>query len=145
MVDGMTTMLSKANEAGHIQRFVQHVIPGEVTQLQYTDDTMVLIKPSDLGITNIKFILLCFKNMSGLKINFDKIKVVVMGVKPHEQCRVANMLNCKLVKFPIKHLGLPVNDRCLRVVDWNFLYQIKWVIGLTDVRVYSSHLMVVLN
>jgi hypothetical protein len=55
------------------------------------------------------------------------------------------MLNCKLVKFPIKHVGLPVNDRCLRMVEWNFLYQIKCVIGLTDVRVYSSHLMVVLN
>jgi hypothetical protein len=99
MVDDMTTMLAKANEVGHIQRFVQHVIPGEVTQLQYTDDTMVLIKPSDLGIANLKFILLCFENMYGLKINFDKREVVVMRVKPHEQCKVANMLNFKLVKF----------------------------------------------
>jgi hypothetical protein len=41
---------------------------------------MVLIEPSDLGIANLKFLLLCFENMSGLKINFDKSEVMVTGV-----------------------------------------------------------------
>jgi hypothetical protein len=59
-------MLSKANEAGHIQGVVPHLIPGGITHLQYADDTMVMIEPTDEGIANLKLILLCFENMSGL-------------------------------------------------------------------------------
>jgi hypothetical protein len=40
-----------------------------------------------MGIANLKLILLCFDNMSGLKINFHKSEVVMMGVtKPKELC-----------------------------------------------------------
>jgi hypothetical protein len=79
---------------------------------------MVLIEQSDVGIADLKFILLCFQNKSSLKINFDKSKVLVLEAgTPADQHRVANMLNCKLGKFPIKYLGLPVNDLSLRVVD----------------------------
>jgi hypothetical protein len=55
--------------------------------------------------------------MSGLKINFEKSEAVVTGVTNEEQQRVANSLNCKLGKFPIKYLGLPISYRPLRVVD----------------------------
>jgi hypothetical protein len=48
--------------------------------LQYADDTLTLIEPSDEGIVNLKLLLLCFENMSGLKINFDKSEVLVMGM-----------------------------------------------------------------
>jgi hypothetical protein len=121
VVDGLVAMLARANQAGHIRGVVSHLIPGGVTHLQYADDTMVLIEPSDVGIANLKALLLCFENMSGLKINFDKSEVVVTGMTEANMLRVANMLNCKLGKFPIKYLGLPVSDRPLRVADWGFL------------------------
>jgi hypothetical protein len=120
MVDALAAMLSRANEAGPIQGVVPHLIPGGITHLQYADDTMVMIEPSDEGIANLKLILLCFENMSGLKINFDKSEVIVTGVTELEQHRVASMLNCKLGAFPMKYLGLPVSDRPLRVADWSF-------------------------
>jgi hypothetical protein len=82
-----------------------------------------MIEPSDEGIANLKLLLLCFENMSGLKINFDKSEVLVMGVTAREQRRVASMLNYKLGQFPIKYLGLPVSDKALRVSDWDFLPQ----------------------
>jgi hypothetical protein len=66
---------------------------------------MILIKPSEVGIANLKLLLLCFENMFGLKINFNKSKTVVIGVPPDEQRHVANLLNCKLGKFPIKYLA----------------------------------------
>jgi hypothetical protein len=37
--------------------------------------------------------------------------------------RVANMLNCKLGKFPIRYLGLLVSDRSLSIADWGFLME----------------------
>jgi hypothetical protein len=63
-----------------------------VAHLQYVDDTMILIKPSEVGIANLKLLLLCFENMFGLKINFDKSETVVIGVPPDEQRHIANLL-----------------------------------------------------
>jgi hypothetical protein len=92
-----------------------------VSHLQYAEDTLVLIESTDLGIANLKFLLLCFENMLGLKINFDKSEATMTGVTADEQRRVANMLNCKLGKLPMKYLGLPVSSKLLRVADWEFL------------------------
>jgi hypothetical protein len=94
-----------------------------VSHLQYADETLILVEPYDEGIANLKLLLLCFENMSGLKINFDKSEVLVMGVTAPEQRRIASMLNCKLGQFPMKYLGLPVSNKELRVLDWDFLPQ----------------------
>jgi hypothetical protein len=75
---------------------------------------MALIEPTDLGIANLKFLLLCFENMSGLKINFEKSEIMVTGVDPGEERRVADMLNCKLGTLPMRYMGLSVSDRPLR-------------------------------
>jgi hypothetical protein len=48
-----------------------------------------------LDIQNTKFLLLCFEAMSGLKINFDKSEVVVLGYPPEIQQRIADNLNCR--------------------------------------------------
>jgi hypothetical protein len=74
--------------------------------------------------------------MSGLKINFDKSEVMMTGVTDGERCRLANLLNYRLGKFPMKYLGLPVSDAPLRVADW-VSSPIRWVIGLTLGKVYS--------
>ena len=55
-----------------------------------------MIQPDDLAIANLKFILLCFESLSGLRINFHKSEVMVLGSPDLEQQRIANMLNCKL-------------------------------------------------
>jgi hypothetical protein len=121
LVDALAAMLTKANLAGHIKGVVSHLIPGGVTHLQYADDTMIMIEPTELGIANLKFLLLCFENMSGLKINFDKSEVLVTGVPDEEKRRLANLLNCKLGTCPLRYLGLPVSGGPLRVADWGFL------------------------
>jgi hypothetical protein len=41
-----------------------------------------MIKQMILGIANVKFILLSFKNKSGFKINFNESVVYIMGVWP---------------------------------------------------------------
>jgi hypothetical protein len=96
---------------------VPHLIQGGVTHLQYTYDTMILIDPSDEGIANLKLILLAFEDMPGLKINFNKSEVVVLGRALGEQTRLVNLLNW-LGQFPITYLGLPVSNKRLRVSDW---------------------------
>jgi hypothetical protein len=121
MVDALAAMLSRAKEAGHILGLVRHLIPGGITHLQYADDTMVMIEPSDEDIANLKLVLISFELMSGLKINLAKSEVVVVGTTPLEQERVARLLNCRLGTFPIKYLGLPLSNKSLRASDWEFL------------------------
>ncbi|XP_020193058.1 uncharacterized protein [Aegilops tauschii subsp. strangulata] len=65
---------------------------------------------SDSDIVNLKFLLLCFEKMSGLKINFDKSEVVVLGYSEAEQLRIADNLNCRLASFPISYLGMPLAE-----------------------------------
>jgi hypothetical protein len=121
MVDALAAMISRASRAGHIQRVVTHLILGGMTHLQYADDTLIIMDPSDEGIAKLNRILLCFEVMSGLKINFSKSEVVVVGRSTAKQERLANLLNCKLAVFPITYLGLQVSDKRLWVFDWEFL------------------------
>jgi hypothetical protein len=124
LVDGLAAILSKASAVGHIKGLVPHLIPGGVTHLQYADDTMIPIEPTGVGIANLKTLLVCFENMLGLKINFNKSEVVVMGAPPDSQHRAANLLNCRLGKFPITYLGIPISGNPLRVEDWGFILEL---------------------
>jgi hypothetical protein len=82
--------LDTDNEAGHIQGVVPHLILGGVSHLQYANDTIIMIQNNNLAIANLKFLLICFELLSGLKINFLKSEVIVTRVSREEQTIVAN-------------------------------------------------------
>ena len=117
MADALAATLEAAKRAEHIARVVPHLITGGVLHLQYANDTIIMIQPDDLAIANLKYILLCFENMSGLQINFHKSEVMVVGTTYLESQRIANMLNCKLGAFPFTYLGIPISDRALTASD----------------------------
>jgi hypothetical protein len=58
VVDEMYAILSKANLAEHIVGVAPHLILG-VTHFYYAGNTMILIQTTYLGLTNIKFFLVC--------------------------------------------------------------------------------------
>jgi hypothetical protein len=124
IADALSILLDHASNAGHIKGVVSHLVDNGVTHLQYADDTILLIELDDLAIANLKFILICFEIMSGLKINFFKSEVIVTGVSQLEQARVARMLNCKEGRFPMTYLGFPIADRKLTIADMNYLVEI---------------------
>lgn len=70
-------ILNRAAAAGHITLVISDLIP--LAHLQYTDDTIILVENNDACLANLKFILLCFEALSGLKINFSKSEVRVTG------------------------------------------------------------------
>jgi hypothetical protein len=117
VADALDAILSKARVAGHIEGVVPHLIPGGVSHLQYADGTMILLQNTDSGIRNLKFILLCFELLSGMKINFHKNEVIVMGVTPEEEESVARLLNCKRGSFPFIYLGFTMSDHKLTIAD----------------------------
>nr|XP_051208064.1 uncharacterized protein LOC127323999 [Lolium perenne] len=119
--EALSVILSAAASAGHIHGLVPHLLPGVITHLQYADDTLILIQGSDEDIANLKFLLMCFEDMSGLKINYHKSEVFVLGQRISERNAIANKLNCKLGNFPFLYLGLPISNRKLTLEQWLFL------------------------
>ena len=118
VVDALAAILDKAKAAGHIRGITPHLADGAgISLLQYADDTIIMVEGSEADISNLKFLLLCFQQMCGLKINFAKRDVMVMGYSPDECLGIANRLNCRLGSFPTTYLGTPINDSRLTVAD----------------------------
>jgi hypothetical protein len=87
--------------------------------MQYADDTLILIKNSEEDIKNLKFMLMCFEDMLGLKINFHKSEVIVMGLSDDKQIKTANILNCKrglspscISAFLFQTTNSPLSNAC---------------------------------
>uniref|UniRef100_A0A453NLQ1 Reverse transcriptase domain-containing protein n=1 Tax=Aegilops tauschii subsp. strangulata TaxID=200361 RepID=A0A453NLQ1_AEGTS len=111
VVDALAVILDKAKSAGHIHGIVPHLVGGGgVSLLQYADDTIIMVEGSATDIANLKFLLLCFQQMSGLTINFDKSEVVILGYPPEEALAIADRLNYHLGTFPMTYLGIPISD-----------------------------------
>jgi hypothetical protein len=80
---------------------------------------MIFIERANFGNANLKLIILCFENMSGLKINFDKSEVVVTGVTTGENAGGQICLSA-IGKIP-HEIPLVISDKPLMVADWDFL------------------------
>jgi hypothetical protein len=48
------------------------VIEGGVISLQYIDDTLLFLEDDLEKANNLKWFLLCYEQMTGMRINFDK-------------------------------------------------------------------------
>jgi hypothetical protein len=68
-------------------------------------------------VANVKFLLYCLENMSGLKINYQKSEVIILEASEVESAQMAGWLNCKEGRLPIKYLGIPVSDSMLFAAD----------------------------
>jgi hypothetical protein len=89
-------LLTRAKEAGLIRGLIPELVEGGLTHLQYADDTIIFLEVAREVIANTKLLLYCFENMSGLKINYHKSEVVVVGAIKKESADIANILNCRV-------------------------------------------------
>jgi hypothetical protein len=113
VADGLSTILETASKRGVIRGVTHHLVSGGLTHLQYADDTVLFIQNTEENIVNLKFLLFCFEEMSRLKINYHKSEVYTIGNGEVETELIANAFNCKVGKFPMKYLGLPISYKRL--------------------------------
>jgi hypothetical protein len=120
--DALATMLENAKRAGEIKGLVPHLVEGGVTHLQYADDTIIFLDLDEQSIIYTKFLLYCFEEMSGLKINYDKSEIFVLGSDQEEELKIAEMFNCKVGKLPLKYLGIMVNSKHMNASDLSYIH-----------------------
>lgn len=118
VADALSCILNRAAAAGHINPVISHLIPSGISHLQYADDTIILVENNDLCTANLKFLLLCFEALSGLKINLSKSEVLITGSTDVEARRVIKLLNCQLGSFPFKFLGISISPYKLCASDF---------------------------
>jgi hypothetical protein len=66
---------------------------------------------------NLKWLLVCFEQLSGMKINYDKSDLLVLGMDEERANEFAKIFCCKRSDFPIKYLGVPLHFAKLRRED----------------------------
>ena len=117
VVDVVTRMLGKAAAHNLIQGLCPDALPGGVICLQYADDTILFVA-NDLGkASNLKMVLSCFEQVSGMKINYSKSELIPIGMDVKESTPFAEVLGCRMGSFPIKYLGIPLHYDKLRRED----------------------------
>jgi hypothetical protein len=62
-----------------------------------------------------------FELMSGLKINYLKSEIVVIGGDNEIAKLYSEMFNCQMGLLPLKYLGVPVTFSKLKNINWDFL------------------------
>lgn len=72
---------------------------GRLTHLQYANDTVLFLQYSEEDMVNIKFLLFCYEELSGMKINYSKSEVFTVGLSKQESHNVADALTASWGSF----------------------------------------------
>jgi hypothetical protein len=79
VVDMLVILIERATFDGQIKCMISHLDDGDLSILQYTDDTILFMKHDLEKAQNLKLILTAFEQLSLLKINFYKSELFYFG------------------------------------------------------------------
>lgn len=118
-MDVLAISFGRAVEQGLVTGLAKHQKEGDVAILQYADDTILLFQDDLAQARHVKMILGMFELMSGLKINFHKSGVICVGMEEDRIKKFEEILTCGRGVFPIKYLGIHVDEKRLKNSVWN--------------------------
>ena len=79
-----------------------------MSHLQFADDTIFFSSTCVEEQQTLKFILLLFGQIYGLKVNLDKSNLYGINLDQDHLSKLALLLDCKVSDWPILYLGLPL-------------------------------------
>ena len=77
----------------------------------FGDDVMLFIKPIEADLCTSPWILQCFGEASGLRVNLTKSTTFPIICTTADMERVEQFLGCSMGTYPCKYLGLPLSMR----------------------------------
>ncbi|XP_026458519.1 uncharacterized protein LOC113359036 [Papaver somniferum] len=107
--EALNLMLQLGHEQEHIGGFAMNQNGFTVSYLQYADDTLVFLDESPDQMNYLRYYLIGFEMVSGLKINFAKCGLFgVAGARNIDS--MTAMLGCKTEILPSSYLCIPLGD-----------------------------------
>ena len=112
VVDALAAILDKAKAAGHILGIIPHLVEGgDVSLLQYADDTILVLPACPQQALVLKNILTYYATSVGLKINFHKSTIIPINCAADRCEQLVRIFGCVIGKMPFTYLGLPMTIR----------------------------------
>jgi hypothetical protein len=121
VAEALTKMVLRAQENDMLVGLADDLIPKGVAVLQYADDTVLCIQHDPDKAINLKLLLYSFELMSGLKINFLKSEIFIIGGDNEIAGLYSDMFGCQVGTLPMKYLGVPISSVALKTSDWDYV------------------------
>ena len=121
VMKGLSHMLDVAATTNQFSGFSVGNTTGNsvmVSHLLFVDDILIFCDADDMQIASLRAILARFEEVSGLRINLGKSKLVPIGVV-HNMDVLMGMLGCRQSSLPLRYLGLPLGAKFKELPIWN--------------------------
>jgi hypothetical protein len=117
----LTKMVLEAQNNNFLTGLALDLIDKGVAIMKYADDTVLYLSHEPDKAVNLKLLLYLFELISGLKINYQKSEIFLVGGDNDIANFYADMFGCQIGTLPMKYLGFRVSFRCLKNLDLNFI------------------------
>jgi hypothetical protein len=84
----------------------------------YADDVVLFTRAEEYELRTVKELMGIFGEASGLWVNFSKTTATLIRGDEVDREMVERALQCKVVEFPIRYLGLQLALRPLKKAEW---------------------------
>ena len=117
----LSRLLKKTEESNLIRGF--HVgdvnaVGVRISLLLFASDTILFCDASREQLLSIRLVLSCFQAFTGLKINIGKSEIIPVG-EVNNIVALANILQCRVGRLPMKYLGMPLGTSFKSAAIWN--------------------------
>ena len=117
----LSRLLKKTEESNLIRGF--HVgdvnaVGVRISHLLFAGDTILFCDASREQLLSIRLVLSCFQAFTGLKINIGKSEIIPVG-EVNNIVALANILQCRVGRLPMKYLGMPLGTSFKSAAIWN--------------------------
>jgi hypothetical protein len=89
-----------------------------ILHLLFADDTILFCDVDPEKLMYIRLILTCFEEVTGLKVNMAKSKMIPIG-EVQNLPNLADILSCKIGVLPMNFLGMPLGSSFKSISIWN--------------------------
>ncbi|KAJ4747435.1 RNA-directed DNA polymerase (reverse transcriptase)-related family protein [Rhynchospora pubera] len=90
-----------------------------ITNIHYADDIIFFLQANVYNIEHVKWAMLLFEALTGIKINFSKTELIGINIDESLCHHLAQVFGCKVGSLPLHYLGIPLHYRKLTNSDWS--------------------------
>jgi hypothetical protein len=93
------------------------IYPKGVISLQYANDTLLFLRDDPIATHHLKWLLIFFEKLSGMRINYHKSDLTPINLSEEEVQFYAKTFCCKIGSFPFTYLVVTLHHDKLRRED----------------------------